>query len=147
MRTFLLPLALHKVCGSPLNRVFLAKRDGIEPEEVYQQLTFSQKLRFPFRTLATLPTWLAAKSSANSRLVRQRYLAFDGRPKSISLPELDRLRQESVFASNAYPAARITLTAIPAMTTGRLVRAARPLDPDHLQLTFMDNRTSLWQKR
>jgi len=72
------------------------------------------------------------------------YLAFEGRPKSVSLPELDRLRQESVFSSNAYPASRLTLTAVPAMTTGKLVRAARPLDPRHLRLTFMDNHTSLW---
>jgi SAM-dependent methyltransferase len=72
VRTFLLPLALHKFCGRPLDRLFLAKRDGIEPEEVCRQLTLSQKLRFPFRTLATLPTWLAGNSSRNVTPTRQR---------------------------------------------------------------------------
>jgi len=72
VRTFLLPLALHNVCGSPLERLFLAKRDGVEPEEVYRQLTLSQKLRFPFRTLATLPVWLAGSSSVSAAPAKQR---------------------------------------------------------------------------
>jgi hypothetical protein len=72
------------------------------------------------------------------------YLAFERRPKSVSLPELDRLRQASVFGTNAYPAARETLAAIPAMTTGKRVLMTKPMDATRLLLTFEDGHSRLW---
>ena len=70
VRTFLLPLALSKHCNRPLDSLFLARRDGLEPEVVYQQLRLWDKLRLPFLTLATLPCWLA--SSAHESLSARR---------------------------------------------------------------------------
>src|SRR5262249_49748159 len=48
-------------------------------------------------------------------------LAFDERPASIALPELDRFRRQSVAASRAYSPSTKTFTSLPALITGRLV--------------------------
>ena len=71
-------------------------------------------------------------------------LAFERRPKSVSLPQLDRLRQTSIFGTNAYPAARETIAAIPAMITGRRVLATKPVDATRLLLTFEGGRSRFW---
>jgi hypothetical protein len=64
------------------------------------------------------------------------HAAFAARPSSIELPELDRLRSESIVAANAYPPARWTMISIPALLTGRLVAQAQPSGYDELALTF-----------
>ncbi|HZF40376.1 MAG TPA: sulfatase-like hydrolase/transferase [Blastocatellia bacterium] len=62
--------------------------------------------------------------------------AFGARPSSIELHELDRLRAESVVATNAYPPAKWTMLSIPALVTGRLVAVAQPSSYNELALTF-----------
>jgi sulfatase-like protein len=64
------------------------------------------------------------------------HAAFASRPPSVQLPELDRLRAESLVAANAYPPARWTLVSIPALVTGRLVADALPSSYNELALTF-----------
>jgi hypothetical protein len=64
------------------------------------------------------------------------HAAFGARPSSVELPELDRLRAESVVATNAYPPARWTMLSLPALVTGRLVAEARPSSYNELALTF-----------
>jgi 2-polyprenyl-3-methyl-5-hydroxy-6-metoxy-1,4-benzoquinol methylase len=71
VRTFLLPLALNKYCSSAPASLFLARRDGLEPEEVYRQLSLLLKLRPPFLTLTTLPRWLASWFPANKSACKQ----------------------------------------------------------------------------
>lgn len=61
---------------------------------------------------------------------------FDERPAGLELPELDRLRGASLFASNAFPPAGHTSQSIPALLTGRLVSAVRPSGPGELSVTF-----------
>lgn len=56
-------------------------------------------------------------------------VAFASRPPSLKLPALDRLRQESLWASNAYPPHYQTTHSVPASLTGRLVDDAH-LTPD-----------------
>ena len=63
-------------------------------------------------------------------------LSFDGRPTTIELPELDRLRSESVYAENAYPPAPLTYMSMPALITGRLVAKVTPVSNDELLLRF-----------
>lgn len=65
--------------------------------------------------------------------------SFISHPSSIKLPELDRLRSESLFATNAYPPAGYTLQSMPALITGKFVAAAREVNPNELMLTFEDS--------
>jgi hypothetical protein len=62
--------------------------------------------------------------------------AFASRPSSVEMPELDRLRAESIMATNAYPPAIVTMRSIPALVTGRLVVDARASNYDELALTY-----------
>jgi hypothetical protein len=61
---------------------------------------------------------------------------FAKRPSTVDLPELDRLRAESIAATNAYPPAKGTILSIPALVTGRLVADARRSNYNELALTF-----------
>ena len=74
-------------------------------------------------------------------------LMFVDRPATIALPEVDRLRRESFFATAAYPPANVTLLSIPALTTGRMVSAADVASPSDLMLRFEDRqKPALWTK-
>lgn len=65
-------------------------------------------------------------------------VGFEERPERVRMPALDRLRQESVYAANAYPPAGETLHSMPAFITGRLVRGAERIRAGELQLHFGD---------
>lgn len=52
-------------------------------------------------------------------------LAFAAGVRRDALPVLDRLRHESLFATNAFPPMHSTIMALPAMLTGRLVAEGR----------------------
>jgi len=69
---------------------------------------------------------------------------FEIRPQGVELPELDRLRGESVFSERAYPPAGVTLVSAPALITGRLVASATPVNPRELQLGFADHTDQDW---
>jgi len=49
-------------------------------------------------------------------------ISFEVRPDSIQMPETDRLRGESLFATNAHSPAKETLQSIPSLLIDRLVR-------------------------
>ncbi|MCI0418464.1 MAG: sulfatase-like hydrolase/transferase [Acidobacteria bacterium] len=72
------------------------------------------------------------------------HFTFEARPRSVALPQLDEIRQQSVFASSVYPAGEDTLVALPAMTTGRHVQAAKVEGPAQLKLTLVGNRFEEW---
>lgn len=59
VRTFLLPLLVQKYFGLGLDQVLTTRRDGIEPEEVYRFAGPVQRLKPPFLSLVSIPTWLA----------------------------------------------------------------------------------------
>ena len=63
------------------------------------------------------------------------HLAFDHRPASLQLPELDRLRSESVFATHATQTAMFTAIALPSVLSGRVFTNAQALDANTLMLT------------
>ena len=67
--------------------------------------------------------------------------AFLARDPSVQMPEFDRLRAESVFATNAYPPARATELSLPALFTGKLVSKATPLGSDDLVLYYGEDPT------
>jgi hypothetical protein len=71
-------------------------------------------------------------------------ITFEARPTGLALPELDRLRHESLYADAARPPAGTTEVSMPALITGRPVVAGVPLSPNDLELTFADGKTARW---
>jgi SAM-dependent methyltransferase len=61
-RTFLLPLLVNRHLHLPLEQLFITRRDGIEPQEVFAWLPPLRKLLPPFLTMVSLPNWLNSKS-------------------------------------------------------------------------------------
>jgi hypothetical protein len=71
-------------------------------------------------------------------------ITFEARPPGLELPELDRLRRESLYADGARPPAGAVEVSMPALITGRPVVAVAPLGPDDLELTFADGKRARW---
>lgn len=72
-------------------------------------------------------------------------LAYAERPARIALPELDRLRAEAFFASQAFPPGRRTEISVPGLLIGRPVAADRRRGTDTLLVTFAGTSdTVLW---
>lgn len=65
-------------------------------------------------------------------------IGFDDRPEDVRMPAFDRLRDESVSASHAYPPGSATMLSLPALITGRFVAKAKEVRPDELRLVFGD---------
>ena len=65
-------------------------------------------------------------------------LSFIDRPDTLELPEFDRLRQESIFAENAYPPGGDTETSLPALINGRRVSGVNRISPNELMLANGD---------
>jgi hypothetical protein len=59
---------------------------------------------------------------------------FDARPADLQLPELDRLRGESVAASRAMETSSWTVVALPSLISGRMFANARMVDAQTLKL-------------
>jgi len=62
--------------------------------------------------------------------------AFNERPQSVAMPEFDRLRAQSLFATHACPPAPNTLYCFPSLITGKTVSLVRKPNPSDLTLTF-----------
>ncbi len=75
VRTFLLPLALSRCLGVPPDHLLLVRRDGVEPDEVYRWLPASQRLRRPFFSLVTIPTWLGRRDTDDPAVYQPRRLS------------------------------------------------------------------------
>lgn len=63
-------------------------------------------------------------------------LTFPRRPPGIALPQLDRLRSQSLFATSVYQPGRNTVEAIPSLLTGRTVARVRPQGTNALLVQF-----------
>jgi hypothetical protein len=61
VRTFILPLLANRYFGMRIADIFLTRRDGLEPEELYHLCGFWRKFFPPWLALVTLPTWLSGK--------------------------------------------------------------------------------------
>jgi hypothetical protein len=73
-------------------------------------------------------------------------LTFIDRPAGLKLPEIDRLRDQSLWASNAFPPAGFTLLSLPSLINGRIVTKAKPQGTRDLLLTYKgDERTVNWR--
>jgi len=88
VRTFLLPLLAHRLWGTRLSDVFLSRRDGLEPEEVYRWCHPLTRLRPAVLSLVALPTWLAASGRRETPALY--------RPRAMD-PEKARFILEALF--------------------------------------------------
>jgi len=70
--------------------------------------------------------------------------SFAHRPKDLVLPELDRLRSESLFAQSAYPPAGETLRSMPSLISGTVCDGAEIGGPSLLRLRCGDSGFSAW---
>ena len=118
---FLLPALLIDFFWSP---------GGAEPVSAYQ----------PKPSLPLLHTRPSSASSSAPRLIwllfdeLDQRLAFNQRPPSVVLPELDRLRAESFAASHAFQTGGYTMVAIPSLLSGRIYTNADMADADSLMV-------------
>jgi hypothetical protein len=71
-------------------------------------------------------------------------ITFEARPAGLELPELDRLRRESLYADAARPPGGAPEVSMPALITGRAVMAVAPASPNDLELTFREGKPALW---
>jgi hypothetical protein len=69
-------------------------------------------------------------------------LTFETRPAGFELPELDRLRRESVYADAALPPAGTTERSMASLITGRSVLGVVPVSSIDLDLRFADGKTA-----
>ncbi|MFY9556126.1 MAG: alkaline phosphatase family protein [Blastocatellia bacterium] len=75
-------------------------------------------------------------------------VAFSERPESLHLPELDRLRGQAIYASNAYPPADHTLISMPALITGQLLSKTKLAHPSELMITAAGSeRSASWSSQ
>ena len=77
VRTFLLPLLANQSYGLGLDQILTTRRDGLEPEEVYRWSKLSQRLRPPFFSLVSMPTWLGRKHKQDDHSIYQKKLLSD----------------------------------------------------------------------
>ena len=65
-------------------------------------------------------------------------------PAAIRLPSLDRLRDESLYSSQAYSPTFCTHLTLPSYMLGRAVKKLKPLSPSDAELTFSDGADARW---
>ena len=75
--TFLLPLLAWKKFKLPLRDVFLAHRDGLEPEDLYRMTGPLERWTPPLLGLVTMPTRLGAKHDQDDQSIYQPKLRND----------------------------------------------------------------------
>jgi hypothetical protein len=56
------------------------------------------------------------------------HLAFDQRPAGLQLPELDRLRSESLVANRVLQTSNATVIAVPSLLSGQAFEVTQPMD-------------------
>jgi len=66
LSTFILPLLMNKYFRMRLDQIFLSDAGGLAPETVYHFCTWPQRLRPPFLTTVSLPTWLGRRMKAGN---------------------------------------------------------------------------------
>jgi len=74
-------------------------------------------------------------------------IAFGNRPADLALPNLDRLRQESFYATSAASPANFTEMSLPCLILGDEVTAASPTGPGDLRVKLRSREAIvLWSK-
>lgn len=74
VRTFLLPLFVNNHFGLSLDKFFLSRRDGIEPEKVYRMASPIRRLMPPFLHLVSIPVWLGRSHNEDDQSIYNAHL-------------------------------------------------------------------------
>ena len=88
--------------------------------------------------LPPLPARSTAGRTPGSRVVWllfdefDQHLAFDERPVGLQLPELDRLRSESLVANRVMQSANATVISVPSLLSGQVFEITQPMDAGNL---------------
>jgi SAM-dependent methyltransferase len=77
MRTFYLPLLVNKYFNIPLDQLFLTRRDGIEPEEVYRMCSPLRRIIRPFLSHVSIPFWLSLLHKKKEETIYRKKLLKD----------------------------------------------------------------------
>lgn len=72
LRTFVLPLLAAKHLRVPLSMVFLTRREGLDPADIYPMLGFFRRLSPAFLSLVSLPHWLGRFGDGRGELYQRR---------------------------------------------------------------------------
>lgn len=107
VRTFLLPLLVNKHFGVPLAQIFVGRRDGLEPEEVYRLAGPVKRLTPAFFFLVAVATWLGKGDPDKSEVYKKKVLRNPEQAKYIlrslirrAQRALNRLEPKCSRASN-----------------------------------------------
>ena len=94
VRTILLPLLANKHYGLRLDQMLTTCRDGLEPEEVYRWTKPLERIRPPFFSLVSMPTWLGGKHNQDdTSIYRKKLLSDPDKARFILDSHFDRLRR------------------------------------------------------
>ena len=100
LRTFLLPLLANGALQVPLSSLFLSRRDGLEPAELYRMLSGVKRLRPPFLGAVSIPVWLSGKAEASGAAIyRPRRLKSEAQTRFVLQNLLASLRRKTNSAA------------------------------------------------
>ena len=91
------------------------------------------------------PAWQSQAAPDQPRVVwiifdeMDRRLVFDQRPAGVELPELDRLRRESLDATNGFSPGGATILALPSLISGRTAASVTTASASDLNIVWQDN--------
>jgi len=66
-------------------------------------------------------------------------IAFEKQPAAVNLPEFQKLRETAVYATAAYSPSSSTLSSLPSLLTGRMVKTVRAVASDDLRITYVNS--------
>jgi len=98
IRTFVLPLLSNAKWGTSLAGIFTTRRDGLEPNEVYRLCSPLERIRPPFLSLVSMPTWLTSKAANRGRDIFERRLITDPHKADFILESLFKRLSRSLEA-------------------------------------------------
>ncbi len=70
-RTFVLPLLLNAELAIRADEIFIPHTDGLQPEDVYRRFTWFKRIRPPFLTTVSVPTWLTRRVNPDDKKLYQ----------------------------------------------------------------------------
>jgi Methyltransferase domain len=103
-RTFVLPLLANALLSVPLNRTFLANREGLEPEDLFRWAGSRLKGDRNYLTEVALPVWLGRRGKNRGAMYQKRRVESPEKAKYI-LASLFR-RQRKLLSRTESPNGR-----------------------------------------